>query len=186
MSATQNFTALCRRSCSNIDNSASYSVNVYLRENPVNDRISVAKYSYTSDQDRAERIRIRSPERKFASLGGEFDPRPLYPSSDSDPNSVNSEFTRLSRRAEQTRRAITPDIDVKNHLVAAGTKVSECSGAILTQMGFDANCTGPVSVSKAWLSAPNTHDYIQREVAFCFPNNSIMYTPTPTADVSTF
>jgi len=172
-----------RRSQIKVADAASYTINTFKRSTKLADRVSKARNDANEDRSRAARIRSHSPTRRFATLHGS-DPRPLYPSSHECPDSVDSEFIRLIRRAQDTLDAAKPDIEAEEHLTAALSQIELQSDQILGEMGYVDTYTEPVVATKCWLSAPSTHDHVRREVSFYFSKNSVPFTPPATDDVS--
>jgi len=172
------------RSRTKLADAATYAVNHFRNSTGLRDRVSVARSTANSDRSRAERIRSQSPTRRFTTLQEESDPRPLYPSSQEFPDSVNSEFTRLTRRAQQTLIDAKPDIDADEHLAEALKQIKLQSDQILRVMGYDKSYAEPVVISECWLSPPDTHNHVSREVSLYFSKNSVLHTPPATEDVS--
>jgi hypothetical protein len=168
-----------------VANAESYSIKSFKTSTQLADRVFKAKSDSNSDRSRAEQICSNSPTQQFATSHGEFDPRPLYPSSQKSPHAVNSEFTRLMRRARETLMDAKPDIDAEEHLTAALKQTELQSDQILGAMGYDETYEEPVVISECWLSPPDTHNHIRREVSFYFSKNSVLHTLPATEDVST-
>jgi len=173
-----------QKSCDNIVSWADYSIGSYRQGTQLNEKISRRARSIQSDRDRASRIRDTSPTRQFASLRGEYDPRPLYPSDPSSTDSVNSEFTRLMGRARDDEMALKLLTDLRDHLDSLKRAVATHPGEILDAMGYSRNSVYPAMIGIPWLSPPKTQDLISRNGGLFFPTNSTHYQVRPTRDVS--
>jgi hypothetical protein len=97
---------------------------------------------------------------------------------------VNSEFTRLMRRAEEDERSLKPLTDLRDHLDSLKRAVATHSGDILTAMGYSRDSAYPAIIGIPWVSAPKSQDLISRNAELFFPKNTTQFQPQPTRQVS--